>query len=106
VASVRAVGEPLGDDHVHRPERVVALTDLEPGEAVRPRDVATVLTHPEGGLRGVPDGATVRPLLNMVDDADLEATAREIAADMDAHDRIDAVVLGRMDLRQVVDVVT
>lgn len=106
VASARAVGEPLGDDHVHRPERVAALTDLDPDEAIRPRDVATVLTHTDGGLKGVPDGATVRPLVNMVDDADLEATARQIAADVVAHDRIDAVVLGRMDLRQVVDVVT
>ena len=106
VASVRAVGEPLDDDRVHRPERVAAITALESGDEIRPRDVAAVLTHSEGGLRGVPDGATVRPLVNMVDDADLEATAREIAAEVVAHDRIDAVVLGRMDRRQVVDVVT
>ena len=106
VASARAVGEPLDGDRVHRPEQVAAITALDPGEAILPRDVATVLTHPEGGLRGVPDGATVRPLVNMVDDADLEATARQIAAEVIGHDRIDAVVLGRMDLRQVVDVVT
>ncbi|PSP68016.1 putative selenium-dependent hydroxylase accessory protein YqeC [Halobacteriales archaeon QS_1_69_70] len=106
VASARAVGEPLEGDRVHRPERVAAITTLESGEEIRPRHVATVLTHPEGGLKGVPDGATVRPLVNMVDDPDLEATAREIAADVVAHDRIDAVVLGRMDLRQVLDVVS
>ncbi len=105
VASVRAVGEPLDEERVHRPERVADLTGLEPGEEIRPRDVATVLTHERGGLKGVPDGASVRPLLNMVDDDDLEATAREIAADVAAHPRIDAVVLGRMDLRKIVDVV-
>jgi probable selenium-dependent hydroxylase accessory protein YqeC len=106
VASVRAVGEPLDDDRVHRPERVADVTDREPGEQIRPRDVATVLTHPTGGLKDVPDGATVRPLLNMVDDADLEATAREIAAAVVEHPRVDAVVLGRMDLRLVVDVIS
>jgi probable selenium-dependent hydroxylase accessory protein YqeC len=105
VASVRAVGEPLDDGHVHRPERVAAITDLEPGEEIRPRDVATVLTHPAGGLKDVPDGATVRPLVNMVDDASLEASAREIAADVVAHERVDGVVLGRLDLRLIVDVV-
>ena len=105
VASVRAVGEDLSEERVHRPERVAALTGLDPGEEIRPDDVTTVLTHEAGGLKGVPDGATVRPLLNMVDSDDLEATAREIAADVVAHPRVEAVVLGRMDLRTVVDVV-
>jgi probable selenium-dependent hydroxylase accessory protein YqeC len=106
VASVRAVGEPLDDGNVHRPERVAAVTGLEPGDGIDPADVATVLTHPAGGLKDVPDGATVRPLLNMVDDAELESTAREIAAEVVAHQRVDAVVLGRIDLRVIVDVVT
>jgi probable selenium-dependent hydroxylase accessory protein YqeC len=105
VASVRAVGEPLSEERVHRPERVADLTGLDPGEEIRPEDVATVLTHDRGGLKGVPDGAAVRPLLNMVDDDDLEATARGIATEVVAHPRVEAVVLGRMDLRRVVDVV-
>ncbi|WP_254841338.1 selenium cofactor biosynthesis protein YqeC [Natronomonas marina] len=105
VASARAVGEPLDAERVHRPERIAALTGLAAGEEIRPGDVATVLTHERGGLKGVPDGAAVRPLVNMVDDADLEATAREIAAEVVAHPRVEAVVLGRMDLRKVVDVV-
>jgi probable selenium-dependent hydroxylase accessory protein YqeC len=105
VASVRAVGEPLDDAHVHRPERVAAITGLPVGDEIRPRDVATVLTHPAGGLKDVPKGATVRSLVNMVDDAALEATAREVAADVVAHERVDGVVLGRLDRRLVVDVV-
>lgn len=105
VASVRAVGEPLDEDRVHRPERVAALTDLAVGDAIRPADLATVLTHEAGGLKGVPAGASVRPLLNMVDDADLAAIGRDIADAVVAHPRVDAVVLGRMDLRTVVDVI-
>jgi probable selenium-dependent hydroxylase accessory protein YqeC len=106
VASVRAVGEPLTDERVHRPERVAELTGLDTGDEIHPDDIVTVLTHDDGGLKGVPDGARVVPLLNMVDDESLETTAREIAADVLEHHRVDRVVLGRMDLRQVVDVVT
>ncbi|WP_178917115.1 selenium cofactor biosynthesis protein YqeC [Natronomonas gomsonensis] len=106
VASVRAVGEPLTDKRVHRPERVAELTGLDIGEEIRPDDIVTVLTHDDGGLKGVPDGARVVPLLNMVDDESLETTAREVATDVLEHPRIDRVVLGRMDLRNVVDVLT
>jgi probable selenium-dependent hydroxylase accessory protein YqeC len=55
VASVHAVGDPLTEESVHRPERVAALTDRERGDAIRPADVATVLAHEEGGLKSVPE---------------------------------------------------
>ena len=106
VASVRSVGERLSEEHVHRPERVAALTGLTVGDRIDAEAIATVLTHGDGGMKGVPHGARVVPLLNMVDDEDLEATAREIADDLLDHPRIDRVVLGRMDLRRVVGVVT
>lgn len=106
VASVKTVGETLSEEHLHRPERVAALTGREEGERIRPTDVVTVLTHEEGGLKGVPEDARVVVLLNMVDDADLEATAREVADGVLDCSRVDRVVLGRMDLRRVVDVVT
>jgi probable selenium-dependent hydroxylase accessory protein YqeC len=105
VASVKSVGEDLTDEHVHRPERVAEITDRELDEEIRPEDIVTVLTHENGGLKDVPEGARVVALLNMVDDDELEATARKIADEVLAHPRIDRVVLGRMDLRKVVDVV-
>jgi probable selenium-dependent hydroxylase accessory protein YqeC len=87
IASVRAVGEPLTDAVAHRPERVAALTDRELGDEIRPEDVARVLSHPDGGLKGVPDGARVVPLVNMADDASLVQTATDIAEGI--HDRSD-----------------
>lgn len=87
IASVRAVGEPLTDAVAHRPEHVAALTDREVGDEIRPEDVARVLSHPDGGLKGVPDSARVVPLVNMADDASLVQTATEIAAGI--HDRTD-----------------
>jgi len=83
---------------------VAAVTGREPGAEIRPGDVATLLTHEDGGLKRVPDDARVVVLLNMVDDAELEAAAREVADEVLAHPRVDRVVLGRMDLRMVVDV--
>ncbi|MUV60662.1 selenium cofactor biosynthesis protein YqeC [Halobacterium sp. CBA1126] len=87
IASVRAVGEPLSAAVAHRPERVAELADVAVGDEIRPEDVATVLAHPEGGLRDVPEGATAIPLVNMADDGALVQTATEIAEGV--HDRAD-----------------
>lgn len=106
VASVRAAGRPLTDEHVHRVDRVAALTGRSPGEELRPDDIAAVLADEAGGLKDVPDGATAVPLLNMVDDERLAATAREVARAV--RDRTDAprVVLAEMRAADpVVDVV-
>ncbi|WP_042666172.1 selenium cofactor biosynthesis protein YqeC [Haloferax sp. ATB1] len=96
IASVHAVGEPLTDACVHRPERVAALTDLELGDTIRPEDVATVLTSERGGRADVPDGATVVPVLNKVDDAAHEAVARKIATDILARSDVPHVVLTQL----------
>jgi probable selenium-dependent hydroxylase accessory protein YqeC len=92
IASAHVVGEPLSGEVVHRVDRVAELTGLVPGDAIRSVDVATVLASERGGHKRVPDGATVVPLVNMVDDADLEAVGREIAE----------AVLGRADVPRVV----
>lgn len=96
VASTRVVGEPLDDDRVHRVDHVAALTGRDPGDPLEPVDVARVLASEQGGRKGVPDGATVVPLLNMVDDDALETTAREIAAEIHALADVPGVVLTEM----------
>ena len=96
IASARVVGEPLSEERVHRPERVAAVTGLEQGEEIRAEDVATVLASEEGGMKGVPDDASVVPLVNMVDEADLEAVGGEIAEAVLERADVDRVVLARM----------
>ncbi|XVH32464.1 selenium cofactor biosynthesis protein YqeC [Haloferacaceae archaeon DSL9] len=107
VASVAAVGEPLDEDAVHRPERVSALTGLDPGEPITAGAVATVVAHPAGGLKAVPEAAAVVPLLNKVETAADEALARDIAVEIldRAAGRIDRVVLAQMNAERLVDVV-
>ena len=104
IASVKAVGERIDGEHVHRPERVKSLLDRPLGSRIRPADVATVLRDERGGLKGVPPDARVVPLLNMVDDAELEAVAEEIAVELLSEERIERVVLGRMDRGEVVGI--
>jgi probable selenium-dependent hydroxylase accessory protein YqeC len=106
IASVHAVGKPLTEEHVHRPERVATITGLSEGEEITPADVATVLASSEGGLKGVPDGATAIPVLNKVDDEKLAGVGREIAREvLDCAD-VPRVVLTRLVADDpVVDVV-
>jgi molybdenum cofactor cytidylyltransferase len=55
VVGADAVGTPLDEAHVHRPERVRALLEGSGLDAARctPGAIAHVLLHPEGGRRGV-----------------------------------------------------
>jgi len=96
VVSARVVGEPLDGTHVHRPERVAAVAGRSLGEPLRHEDVAAVVASDRGGLKGVPPGATAVPLVNMVDDAELEATAREVAAGILDRADVPRVVLARL----------
>ncbi|MGB9931775.1 selenium cofactor biosynthesis protein YqeC [Haloarcula amylolytica] len=96
IASAHVIGEPLTDDIVHRVDEVAAITGLDPGDVIHPQDVAAVLASDRGGLKDVPADATAIPLLNMVDDAGLETSARAVAEAI--HDRADVprVVLAEM----------
>ncbi|MFC7204495.1 selenium cofactor biosynthesis protein YqeC [Haloferax namakaokahaiae] len=97
IASAKVVGESLTEEFVHRPERVAALTGLELGDRIDADDVAAVLASPDGGRKGVPPDATVIPLVNMVDDDELEAVGREIAAGVLERTDVPRVVLARMN---------
>lgn len=78
VASVGVVGEPLTEDHVHRPERVAAITGLELGDEIDAESVGTVLASRDGGLKGAPDDASVTFLVNQADSDALAETARAV----------------------------
>lgn len=106
IASAKVVGERLADDHVHRPELVEQLTGRAIGERITPADVATVLTHPEGGLKSIPASATVVPVINMVDGPAEEDAARTIASQMLSHPELSRVVLTKLVAEHpVVDVI-
>jgi molybdenum cofactor cytidylyltransferase len=68
-------------DMAHRPERVVSLIHhaASVNDRLTAEDAALLLTHSQGGMKGVPDGAQVIPLINKVETPEQLATARQIA---------------------------
>lgn len=107
VASARVVGKPLEESSVHRPERVAAVAGLGRGEELTAEHVAAVMASERGGLKDVPADATVVPVVNMADTGSLRRTARQIAAGvLDRTDRVDRVVVTRMDRGELLEVVS
>ena len=86
-------GRPLDALHVHRPELVGALAGAPLGTAITPEIVARVLAHPEGGRKGVPDGARFVVVVNKVDRADARTPAQETAERLLSDPAVDAVLL-------------
>ena len=95
MAGLDGLGHRIGSSAVHRPERVAELLGLEPADTLGSSELARLLSSPHGGLKGVPDEAQVRILLNKADQSRL-AVGREITGQLLENPRIQAVVLGSM----------
>ncbi len=95
VAGIEAVGGKISDI-AHRPERVAVLTGLGADQAMTIEGLARLITHGEGGLKSVPTGALVIPLINKVETEDQLRTARLLASRILLEDRIKQVVIGAM----------
>jgi molybdenum cofactor cytidylyltransferase len=87
MAGIAAVGRPLDEATVHRPEIAASLTGLQPGDELTPQAIAALLTHARGGVKGCPAGSERFLYLNLALDAAHEpdqaerrlAAARRIA---------------------------
>jgi probable selenium-dependent hydroxylase accessory protein YqeC len=65
VANVRALGTPVDEEHVHRPEIFSDLTDIGPGQSITPAAFATALAR--GSLAKVPQTARTAALITGVE---------------------------------------
>ncbi|MCL4303651.1 MAG: putative selenium-dependent hydroxylase accessory protein YqeC [Anaerolineae bacterium] len=74
VVGLDVLGQPLGDDTVHRAGLVSRLSGTALGQAVTTGTVTALLCHPDGGLKHIPAQARVAPLLNKVDMSRSEAS--------------------------------
>jgi molybdenum cofactor cytidylyltransferase len=79
VAGLSGTDKPLNGTWVHRPEIFARLSGLIPEAEIGVDALAKVLTHPEGGLKGIPANARRVALLNQADTPDLQAKARRLA---------------------------
>lgn len=96
LADLTVLGKPLAEEHVHRPELVARLTGVAVSQPVTVEMVATVLSHPQGGLKGLPEQARVIPILNqMAEDHPLDEV-RRIARLILQNQRIKRVVIASL----------
>lgn len=107
IVSAKALGVPLTETVAHRLSRVEMVTGAEYGETITPVHVARLLTHPQGALKDT-GSATVVPVINMVDNSEMEAAAREAAhLALELTDVFDRVVLtSHLQPARLVGVVT
>ena len=96
IVSAHVIGRPLEETLVHRVDRVSSITGMQPGDELTPQAVAEVLASPSGGQQGVPEGATVVPLINMVDSEALRRRAESVASLIHEKADVPRVVLARM----------
>ena len=61
VANVHALGTPVDEEHVHRPEIFSKLTGVEPGQSITPRAFALALA--QGSLARIPERARIAVLI-------------------------------------------
>jgi probable selenium-dependent hydroxylase accessory protein YqeC len=78
ICSAQALGKPLSYEIAHRLERITAVTELQEGEVIEPQHLARLMVSDSGMLKGS-RGRTVVPVINMVDDAEREGLARQVA---------------------------
>lgn len=65
VANVHALGTPVDEEHVHRPDVFSNLTGVEQGQSITPRAFALALA--KGSLAHVPQGARIAVLITGVE---------------------------------------
>ncbi|MCP4360297.1 MAG: putative selenium-dependent hydroxylase accessory protein YqeC [Chloroflexi bacterium] len=103
VVGIDALDGPL-EEVAHRPERVSAVISEHCSVfsgRLNAKEVAFLLTHLQGGMKGVPDGARVIPLINKVESERQLQSARQIARSIlrNPHPafRIPQVVIGAVN---------
>ncbi len=67
VVGLDALGAPIDEEHVFRPERLAEVVGLAPGSTVDAAAIGRLAAHPEGLFRGAPAGARRFIILNKSD---------------------------------------
>jgi probable selenium-dependent hydroxylase accessory protein YqeC len=92
VAGLDALGEPLDERTVQRPEIAARLLCVRVGATITPDLFADLIGHESGGLKDIPQRAEVVVLLTQWDDRSLDPDAAIIARQLLSRDRIARVV--------------
>lgn len=96
VVGIDALDAPIAAA-THRPERVSALLKLPQHASLGCEDLARLVSHPKGGLQGVPDTARAIVVINKVEGAERKAKAALIAEVALREPRIERVICGAVE---------
>jgi len=90
VVGANALGQRLGAV-AHRVDRVAALTGLTEDDVLTPERAATILLHPDGGLKAIPEAARVVMVITNASASSEHATIG-LTEILDGHPRVDRCV--------------
>jgi len=95
---IDAVGKPLVEEEAFRPRQIAELTGAKIGDTINPWLIATLITHPQGLIKGAPPGARIIPFINKVETEEDLKEGRKVAYEVlrKGDQRIEKVVLGRL----------
>ncbi len=79
VAGLKGMNNPLGEEHVHRPELFSQISGMEIGKNITVDALGRVLTHPSGGLKNIPIHARKTAILNQADTSELQSQGKLLA---------------------------
>ncbi len=97
-AGLSGLGSLLSSQIVHRPEKFSGISGLPLGKPIRAADLVSVLVHPEGGLKGIPEGARRVVLLNQADSREVQAAANRISGELlSVYDSVITAALSEAD---------
>jgi probable selenium-dependent hydroxylase accessory protein YqeC len=73
-----ALGLPVDEEHVHRPQLLCAATGAQPNEILGVEHIVRLITAPDGLFKGAPGTGRTTVLLNKADTDELRCQARLI----------------------------
>lgn len=99
VVGLDAIGNPLTDSWVFRPDRYSALSGIAAGNEITPESVATVLLHPEGIMKGAPARAKRFVFLNKAETEPGRNAGRKIMKALTGKqpDNLSGILMGSAD---------
>lgn len=93
VVGIDALDQPLDEAHVYGAEIMHRLTGQPLGSPITVQSLAAALMHPQIGLKGIPPGARITPLINKVTPESLPG-ARRVADYVLTDLNIERVLIG------------
>ncbi len=95
IAGLDVIGKRIDSDAVHRPELVRSVVKARSKTEIEPQHVAKLIASEAGGLKNVPEGAEVRPILSKAEE-DLRQPGAQIAQMLLQNSRIKSVALASL----------